>query len=243
MELTEKELTEKHRILTAAFNVEALGAVLDSLAAVWCGQLLPALNKEGEQLRKISEAAGKQDDGDALAAVGQTRVILFNLAPVVVYHLLEQIIISLLYPLALTELDSAHNTVLTNRGASKGENPPPRGPQLPQAIEVFKKAWDVNLKQLNSWDAVDVLRLVANCVKHGDGESCKRLKEKRPEWFSDSHVIPLVGFGLKVPESYPESSVATAKQFVAELQQTLFTWPLQCVAASDIGAAAAPSSA
>ena len=42
---------------------------------------------------------------------------------------------------------------------------------------------DVHICKFNSWPMLEKLMLAANCVKHGDGISCEKLRKKEPDWF------------------------------------------------------------
>jgi len=46
--------------------------------------------------------------------------------------------------------------------------------------------YNVNIKEMQCWDAIDELRLLCNAIKHGDGESAKELLKKNPPLFKKS---------------------------------------------------------
>ena len=75
------------------------------------------------------------------------------------------------------------------------------------------KKYGINIKEFPSWAKINELRLVANTVKHAEGESSQQLRQERPEMFKNPdlsgfsqfisdpalHVFqPLVGDGLYV---------------------------------------------
>lgn len=87
-------------------------------------------------------------------------------------------------------------------------------------VKAMKAAWSINLKELNSWPDIDLLRTAANCIKHGEGGSCENLRTKRPTWFDSSYpfTLPLGDFGLNIPDEYLSQAIDAVKNFLAELQ-------------------------
>lgn len=57
-----------------------------------------------------------------------------------------------------------------------------------------------DLKQLNSWDTIDELRLLTNVIKHGDGDSAVSLAKRNPDFFvseySNINLLELYGTSL-----------------------------------------------
>ena len=78
--------------------------------------------------------------------------------------------------------------------------------EFQQRLEEF----DIKITEFASWPKIDELRLLANAVKHAQGNSSHRLREVRPDLFEDPHTAdismysappifqPLVGDGLYV---------------------------------------------
>lgn len=55
----------------------------------------------------------------------------------------------------------------------------------------------IDVKSFRSWPLIDELRLVANTVKHAEGESASDLHARRPELFLDPRVTGLQFLGSK----------------------------------------------
>ena len=49
------------------------------------------------------------------------------------------------------------------------------------------KYYGIDIEKFNSWAKVNELRLLANTVKHADGDSCTELKGLRPDLFVSTH--------------------------------------------------------
>jgi hypothetical protein len=60
------------------------------------------------------------------------------------------------------------------------------------------------VENFNSWSKIDELRIVANTVKHADGQSAQELKSKRPDLFSRTTNPPFI-----TPHSIPPGPVRT----------------------------------
>jgi hypothetical protein len=48
----------------------------------------------------------------------------------------------------------------------------------------------VEVQRFPEWNAIDHLRLLANCVKHGEGRSCQELETVRPDLFERPEMRP-----------------------------------------------------
>lgn len=59
---------------------------------------------------------------------------------------------------------------------------------LREAINRLKNDYRINIAEFRTWGKIEQLKLVSNSIKHGDGWSCARLKEIRPDFF----VHPIV---------------------------------------------------
>lgn len=45
------------------------------------------------------------------------------------------------------------------------------------------KSYGIDVEKFACWEKMEELRLVAKCVKHGDGDSCEKLKTLRADLF------------------------------------------------------------
>ncbi len=92
----------------------------------------------------------------------------------------------------------------------------------------------VAIEQLPAWSKVNELRLVANCAKHAEGDSCKQLRQLRPDLLTPSLsgaparlapvpvvLNPLGGENLYVSLSDFEDYVTSLKSFWLELATAL----------------------
>lgn len=57
-----------------------------------------------------------------------------------------------------------------------------------KVLQKRLKAKGFDITQLATWANIDELRLVANTVKHADGDSADKLKAARPEFFEPHHA-------------------------------------------------------
>lgn len=91
-----------------------------------------------------------------------------------IYQMFEQFIIKLIRD----QLKLANDKRLLD----KYENPPQK---MDNCINFFNE-YDFNLKNLNSFEKVDELRILQNVLKHGEGKAMKTLKNKRPDYFENN---------------------------------------------------------
>jgi hypothetical protein len=63
--------------------------------------------------------------------------------------------------------------------------PPPRDTKLSIVAKWYQDHFDLNLKSLSAWPMIEQLQLIANSVKHGEGDSAKKLRARRPDLFRD----------------------------------------------------------
>ena len=106
-----------------------------------------------------------------------------------------------------------------------------------KVAELLRKS-DIDITSFSSWSKIDELRLVANAVKHADGDSADKLRCFRPDLFTfpdpvsksilpEQFIIlrqvfqPLTGKDLFVTISDLSSYVAGIKQFWFELADAL----------------------
>lgn len=98
----------------------------------------------------------------------------------------------------------------------------------------------VNIETVPAYPKVNELRLLANCIKHGDGKSCEDLRQLRPELFRvpGTHELdvfdelelppvpviqPLGGEDVYVSKEEFEIYVAAVKSFWTDLSKLLET--------------------
>lgn len=198
--------------LVASFEI-LVSSALDTLWNSWTSYLRPAIREERKRLDELVKRLEKEGDypddylTDDYYENEQTEQVLSALYAVAIYHTFEQHIIYVFYRWAQHLLS---------------QKPNPK-PQLYDVLTAFKSAWSIDLTTLKSWPKINELRLVANCVKHGEGEACKDLRKLRPDWFKspDQQVIPLGAFGVEIPADYLESAIDAEKGFLAELHTQL----------------------
>jgi hypothetical protein len=191
-------LTRTARALTS-FVSPALQSILSS----WTAQLSSSITKKRDRLR--SGRYNLQDfAAEELAVLDTTERMFRNLYAVAIYHILEQHLISFFYRQAGTKLGKTPTAMKKKK------------PQLYDVIQEIKNAWGINLKNASSWDAIDEIRRVANCVKHGDGPDCQKLKKSHADWFDGEFIAPLSGDGLKLPTDYLEKAVVFIEKFLSE---------------------------
>ncbi len=192
-------LTRSARALTS-FVSPALQSILSS----WTEQLLSSITKERERVH--SRRYNLEDlAAEELAVLDTTERMLRNLYAVAIYHILEQHLITFFYRQAGTKL---------GKTPTQMDNEKP--PHLYNVITEIKGAWHIDLKNVSSWDAIDEIRRVANCVKHGDGPDCEKLKKSHADWFDGEFITPLSGDGLKLPNDYLEKAVGDIEKFLSE---------------------------
>ena len=114
----------------------------------------------------------------------------------------------------------------------------PKGTDLGNVAAWYKSRFRLDLHGLPSWGLIDELRLVANTVKHGEGASSRKLKDRRPEIFrstvfadyGDDDVelqdklyleettrAPLAGEGFFVSEALLKEYAEGADRFFIEI--------------------------
>ena len=147
---------------------------------------------------------------EELAVLDTTERMLRNLYAVAIYHILEQHLIEFFYRQAVT---ASAKTLTRADNKKQTDN---KKPDLYNAIQKIKDAWGIDLKNISSWDAIDKIRRVANCIKHGDGPDCKKLKKNHADWFDGEFITPLSGEGLKLPKDYLDKAVGDIEKFLSE---------------------------
>ena len=86
------------------------------------------------------------------------------------------------------------------------------------------KYYGIDIEKFSSWAKVNELRLLANAVKHADGDSCTELKGLRPDLFVSTHgqteryelelvwVRPVLQPLARMSTSIRKNSLSTLKQ-------------------------------
>jgi hypothetical protein len=134
-----------------------------------------------EAAAEAAEAKG-QIFYETMAGLRQTTLNLFAAG---LFHLLEQ------------ELaDLCRDGAFVTR--------PPRDSQLAAVSDWYRQQFDLALQQLDSWNTINELRLLANAVKHAEGPSARQLRERRPALFDPisravSPEAPAVDMSLQLP--------------------------------------------
>jgi len=92
----------------------------------------------------------------------------------------------------------------------------------------------INVKSLPSWRQLKEIELLANAIKHGEGEAAQALRKNRPEFFIDPQLSsdldlgpslhldkPLLGEGIYVTTSHLQGIERTIVAFWDELFEAL----------------------
>ncbi len=101
--------------------------------------------------------------------------------------------------------------------------------------EAKKRLLDLGLDvtQFSGWAAIEELRLLANCIKHGEGTSCEQLAQSRPDLFERPTVgprfrsprpfveRPLGGEGVYFSVEEFQEKAALLERFWLELAETI----------------------
>jgi hypothetical protein len=109
--------------------------------------------------------------------------------------------------------------------------PPPKKRDLRDIGKWYRRYFRLELSTLPEWDLIDELRLVANTVKHAEGDSAKKLRQRRPTLFhnpvvrqltpppSPKHPIfqPLAGEDLFVTDTDLKQYVGASIRLFEEL--------------------------
>jgi len=97
----------------------------------------------------------------------------------------------------------------------------------------------LDVRKLPGWSTIEELRLIANCTKHAEGDSCRQLRKSRPDLFvrplwsgeaeysvDDSFVHsfveePLAGEGMYLTEKEFRAKVEATKAFWIALAEAV----------------------
>jgi len=101
-----------------------------------------------------------------------------------------------------------------------------------QLKTMLKGKFGINIESFKCWSQLDELRLVANTVKHGDGQSSAELKVLNPDLFKDPQdpsprissipLRPLVGEGLSLSADHFDTYKLCVEQFWNEIADALY---------------------
>ena len=153
---------------------------------------------------------------DTSAALRQTTLNLFAAG---LFHLLEQQL-----------ADVCHDGSLLDGSQIQ----PPNDTQIKKVVKWYRRHFDLDLRTLANWKKIDELCLVANSVKHGEGGSAQKLRERRPELFQDPILgelsprdwtekqpvrNPLAGEDLYITEEVFKEYSESANGFVSEIAE------------------------
>ncbi len=131
-------------------------------------------------------AEAAQDKGHVfyytMVAIRQTSLNLFAAG---LFHLLEQ-------QLADLCRDGAFDA------------PPPSDTRLSLVAAWYRSNFNFDLSKLSAWPKIEQLRLLANSVKHGEGDSAAKLRAIRPDLFQNPSLRELL---LDFPEMYTTQAV------------------------------------
>jgi hypothetical protein len=202
--------------------------------------IVPAFANLSERANAISDAefmrlgkqpAGEDCDGDMSGAAdvarekGQAfydtmvaiRQSSLNLYAAGLFHLLEQ-------QLAVLCRDGAFDV------------PPPSDTKLSKVADWFSSNFNLDLSKLSTWTKIEQLRLLANSVKHGEGDSVAKLRKTRPDIFQDPQIrelfpdipflcaaqvvnLPMAGGDIFVTTQVFAEFSQAANAFVAEIAE------------------------
>lgn len=167
----------------------------------------------------IAEEAAEHAYGwySMMSSLGQS---MRNLLAVGLFHLVEQ-------QLATVSSDGVfRKKTLKNSG-------------LLDVAKWYQDNFGVDMKTLPTWSHINELRLVANTIKHGDGDSATKLRALRPDLFIDQELerltqehafgppmelrltAPLSGEEFFVTEKALQEYAAHAEIFFQELSAAL----------------------
>jgi hypothetical protein len=168
--------TLRDRLLPAFDNLEAEAERRSDEKCEWLGSL------PGSEDVDMADLADKAiETGVAhYQMVSGLRQGLQNMFAAALYYLYEQQVM-LFHRLEILDLGEENDTALFKHS-------------------VFRKRllrYDVDIKSFASWPLIDELRLVANTVKHAEGDSASDLHSRHPELFIAPSVAGLPFLGTK----------------------------------------------
>ena len=114
--------------------------------------------------------------------------------------------------------------------------PPPGDTKLSVLVTWYRRNFRLDLTTLSRWEQIETLRLLANTVKHGAGDSETKLRQRCPALFQDQGLreilpdfpelytspktrLPLAGQDLFISESQFADFGASAIAFTEEIAE------------------------
>jgi hypothetical protein len=212
----ERQVSSYLRVLSSALSAfsgiaekaeELTVSALEHLQSMDVNELIRSdFIDQPNDLVEMAEAAGS----DYLLHQIALRQGIVNLFAVGLYHLFEQQI-AFIYKLNVAPLEKRVN--------------------LRRFLDAAE-SWGIDPTKFASWHEIDELGNVANCVKHGEGPACERLRENWPALLGnaahiDSAVVglqmlgvsqPLFGENLYLPEQDLLRHGSAIKEFWKELE-------------------------
>jgi len=215
---------------------------IDLYAAVLRDRLLPAFDNLNEEAQKIEDAAyerlysrsssedpdiallgqmATEEAADYLGMMEKMKQAQINLQTLGLYHLFEQ------------QICEIHRRLEFSLGGMKAT----AEIKLRQVKDALL-ADGIAIEKLPAWSKVNELRIVANCAKHAEGDSCQQLRQLRPELLTPSLsgaparlapvpvvLNPLGGESLYVTLQDFEEYVTSLKSFWLDLATALPSEP------------------
>lgn len=177
-------------------------------------QLLPATDEFDVDMSALAEVANEKGDVyfNAMDGLRKTSLMLYTIG---LFHLFEQQFANLC------------------RDAGFGVAPP-KETKLDVVMKWIKKHLGIDCETLHSWKSIEQLRLLANTAKHGEGDSAKQLRLRRPDLFKDAQLqglfpdlydiyspsathMPLAGQGLFISDVDFSDFCTSVEDFVTEI--------------------------
>lgn len=169
----------EHRLLPCFQNIEAEAQgksdeAWESLSEMACGEDGPLIDES--EAAEMAQAAG-YEHYEALTGARQT---LLNSFAVSIYHLWEQQLLAFHRRQLLRPWEQMDARLFTLK-----------------EVEKRLQAAGVEASGFESWKEMTIYRLLANTIKHADGDSAERLKALRPQWFTSPYLkdsgLPFLG--------------------------------------------------
>lgn len=133
----------------------------------WDAMSSMPVGEDGSLIDESEAAELAQDAGiEHYTAMSDARQTLINCFAIALYHLWEQQVLSF------------------HRRQVLGFHEPHTAKLL--SLKVFTarlRQIGIDVESFNSWPLISMYRLLANTIKHADGDSAEELKPLRPEWF------------------------------------------------------------
>ena len=162
---------------------------IDAFAGSLSGRVLPAFDNIDEEGRQIEEEEYRRlcslpeyNDAPDLAALAEQAHDHAITYYVTMYEVVQGIVN--LFAVGLWHLFEQQFAYFARRALPYSWDPPnPPFSDVKGALSEMT----IDITRLPSYPKVDELRLLANCAKHGDVDSCAKLRAKRPDLFEPEH--------------------------------------------------------